>query len=517
MTISPASAPVHPRPSRFDPSAAAALLLLAAGVLLAVIATSRFGPGLRPDSANYLSAAETLAQGHGLRDVSGEPFVYWPPLFPALVAAAERLGVPGVTAGRWLSIASFAGTLLVAGGWLRAEIRSRSLRLLGMAALAFAPALQAPARFVLSEALFVLLVLLFAIHLQRFVDTCRRRDAVLWPLFLGLACLQRYAGAALLLVTALALLRRPARPVRDWAAAGGLVGAALLPLLLWLVRNHRVTGTLTGWRESSTVPLTRNLLLFMSGATGWFLPPASSGGGIGPTLAAAGLACGAAALLIAVLSSRARRAVVWERGRVLLLFLAVYSVWILASASAVAFDPISSRLLCPLLVPLCLCVLLALDGVSAAAGPRAWQRVLPALFVVPLLLFPAWRTLRETAGCLRDGPGGYARPEWARSPLLRYLHGDPPRDHPVYTNDPAALFLFLGVRGSLVPERSAPSILDCDAYERMQRDVRAAGGAYLVWFRGGYGGLYGRDEVTSEFGVEERAELPDGAVLLLHP
>ena len=102
------------------------------GALLVLIATSRYGTGLTPDSGCYISAARSLAAGRGLLPHSGNPFVEWPPLFPALLALTARLGIEPITAARYLNAMIFGAILFVSGLWLRRNLRSRLVAGLGV-------------------------------------------------------------------------------------------------------------------------------------------------------------------------------------------------------------------------------------------------------------------------------------------------------------------------------------------------------------------------------------------------
>src|SRR5438105_13261793 len=110
------------RAGRGTPILKGALLqlpLAAAGFLLVLLATSRYGAGLSPDSAAYVSTARHLAAGKGYTLYSGEPYVDWGPLFPTVLAACGRLGLDPIPAARWVNAAVFGLILGVAGGWLR--------------------------------------------------------------------------------------------------------------------------------------------------------------------------------------------------------------------------------------------------------------------------------------------------------------------------------------------------------------------------------------------------------------
>jgi len=66
-----------------------ALSLAAGGLVL--LATSLYGAGVSADAAKNLSTAESLLAGRGFFDHSGGPLVYWPPLYPLVLAGISWL------------------------------------------------------------------------------------------------------------------------------------------------------------------------------------------------------------------------------------------------------------------------------------------------------------------------------------------------------------------------------------------------------------------------------------------
>jgi hypothetical protein len=65
--------------------------LSAIGIILCWAATFRYGAGVAADSTKYLSVAESLLAGEGLRDHLGLPLLAWPPLYPILLAGLSLL------------------------------------------------------------------------------------------------------------------------------------------------------------------------------------------------------------------------------------------------------------------------------------------------------------------------------------------------------------------------------------------------------------------------------------------
>ena len=67
------------------------LMLSLAGAGLVLLATSLYGAGVSADAAKNLSTAASLLAGHGFFDHTGQALVYWPPLYPLLLAGISWL------------------------------------------------------------------------------------------------------------------------------------------------------------------------------------------------------------------------------------------------------------------------------------------------------------------------------------------------------------------------------------------------------------------------------------------
>ena len=87
---------------------AAASGAAALGIVLSLWATSRYGPGLSPDSAEYVATARHLAAGKGNRQSDGEICTHWPPLYGGLLAGFALVGVDPLESARWVNAAAFA-------------------------------------------------------------------------------------------------------------------------------------------------------------------------------------------------------------------------------------------------------------------------------------------------------------------------------------------------------------------------------------------------------------------------
>ena len=455
--------PPIPRPDARRGRALWLALLAGAAILGAALVwvSTPGGVATSPDSWNYIAAARNLLAGEGFTRHTGAPFVLWPPLFPALIAALIGLAdLAGynlhlLDALRIANALTVAATVIAAGLLMRRFLRAVWVAALATLAVALGYPLVYVAAFAWSEPLFILLGLLALIALDRHLAAPRDRTLLAAAILAGLAALQRYTGAMLIITGALALvalaLRVPAR--RRLRDAVIFTGVAALPLALWLAHNQARAGTLTGERAPSARALPANIRAVYDLTVTWLTPERF---GIG--YQAAGLIVGGAlALGLALLVARERRGA-WRwlaglRALPLLLFAALYAAFVIVSAARVQYDPLDERLLAPLYVPVIGLAFIALD--RAAGWLRARGGRLPAYALVALaalwLLYPLDR-LRDNIPMLRDisEASQITYETWRESPLLRAVRADPPGGR-ILTNAPLHLLVQSGLANEPVP------------------------------------------------------------------
>ncbi|WP_457651921.1 hypothetical protein [Rhodocaloribacter sp.] len=413
-------------------------LLAGAAVLLA---TMRYGPGVSPDSAMYVAAARSLLDGAGFLGYDGRPVAFWPPLYPAVLAAFGALGPDVVAVARWLGALVLGLIVFFSGKLFRETLRSPGLAWGATAAVAAAtPLLQVSVK-VWSEPLFLLFAVLFLRALPAYLEAPSRARLAGLTAVTAAAMLDRYAGAALLLTGAAFLLAHGAWPLRRRLGRTLVFGAASgLPLALWLLRNVRVTGTPTGPRGGmGPQPLADVLAGSARTVAGWLVPPAM------PAWAQAAALVGLALLIAAAFLSRSGEhpARMRLRLRVAAGFTLVYAAFVTAAGGAGLSDAPNGRLLAPLLVPL---VLMAAHGLEAAlaamrrAGRRRMARTL-AVCAGLWLAYPLASTAAYVYVRAKLGGGGYHTEAWQASGMVRWLKTHSP-EGVVYANLPAAAYLF---------------------------------------------------------------------------
>ncbi len=487
--------------------AAVATGLLAAGTV--AIATASPGPGLDPDSQQYLGAAISFARIGAYRVPTSswtvadttEPLTHFPPGLPTLLAAPIALGAPPLSAARLvIALAAFAtwtGLVLLTTGV--ASVRTSVL--IAVAAL-FTPAILNVHLSVLSEPVFF--AVLVAVLGGLWAGT---RSPTLWPaLWVGLATaaggMLRYAGASLVLAAVWWLFVAGPQQMRTRERLARVALAGLpsgVVLAAWLLRSIRLEGV-QGVRAFGTYG--------GLGATGregletlvsWAVP-----------LGTGGWRYAIAALLFigAIMLGRS----VWPRFCSTGGFLALLNTVALAYAgfifaSRIVADPnipFDERILSPLL----LLAEIALGLAIAAWWPERSRAARFAVGSVVLLWFAvsAGVSISRIVVAREDG-NDFAGSDWRDSPTIAWVRDSAGGAHrTLYTNWPAALY-FQAQRAS----HDVPETLDGLTLHRFRDRLAHTRGA-MVGFSVVSPDVAPPDSIAALMGLRLVARFDDGAV-----
>jgi hypothetical protein len=250
-------------------------ILACLGLLLTLNLTAIHGAGVSTDAVNYLAAADHLAAGEGFINFEGEPYVLWPPLYPALLAAPSALfGLDPIPFATGLNAIAFSAIIFVAGILASRVLDSHwSLSTLAAAACLLSVGTFAVSVNIGSDPLFIVLLLSWLLLFEKYGRAYNRSSFAGMIALCGLACLQRYIGATLIVTGAAGILYvRRSELRRGLAEASTFAGLSALPLILWILRNYGVSGTFLGLRDPSTWRPDQNLQDIAFKASRWFVP-----------------------------------------------------------------------------------------------------------------------------------------------------------------------------------------------------------------------------------------------------
>ncbi len=507
------------------------LLLIAAafaGFVLVLICTSKYGPGVTHDSVAYIYAADSLSHGNGYEYFGYvSPFIQWPPLFPTLLSGTDLLGINAMDASRYINALAFAAIVFLCGKWFTERLRNPVIALLGTLAVLFAPPLLSMSINVWTETLFVLFFAAFFISFDKYIRTDRKRWLVWASVFTALACLERYMGVTIIAIACLVLLLQKKsfkiRVINIFTF--GLISA--VPTLIWVIRNYIESSTLVGVRPPALVTLAHNIKLTAKTLASWVLPYNN----LENLLPSAGqkfmLALSILAFLVIVaLIARAVYLVIKKSGKdgllkstsnkriilVLAGYIIIYTVYMIISATKVAFDPIGDRYMIPVYIPLIILAVLLVDNAKSIFKSIDSRKILSGALVLVTavwLLYPALRTAEVVKTTTEYGTGGYASTEWTSNNLIKYIRGSAP-DGTVFTNDAAAVNTAAGIDAKYTPRKNGPEIYGVEKFKKLVESSKAS---YLVWFSTvENNSIYTPEDVGKLYNVEKIISMPEGAV-----
>ena len=478
------------------------ILLVVIGILLVLRATPE-GLSLSDDSIAYVAGARSMVAGQGYREAwlaSNQPVTHFPPAFSSVLAFLGLFGIDPLRGARMVNALLFglnAGLLGILA-WRMTPSLSAGLVIAALFVL-HSEILQVHA-VAMSEPLFIFLCLL---SLWMFDLYFERHNHWLWlalcGTFVGMAYLTRYAGIALVatFIVALVILRDG---WRTRLTSIGIFLAAVLPWIVgWSIRNSLVAENATNralaWHPITAENIRMGVRVFadlLIPVEAWRRVLIRQPGVIETMII---LVLGAVLIWVSLkawkyfsepqqesmedrIDAGSREIIPFTTG--LLLFSYLASI----VAAMTMFDAATKfklRILSPAFV--CLLILLVYLGIWF----RNKRRVTVILVTFILLCFAFYKQF-ITVNQWSKGGLGYASFQWYDSKAMAFLR-ELPEDVKIYTNEPGAVYLYVGRGTYVLPDRFDSATAQVRAgFEEgvatMQQEINA-GQAVLALFDGG--------------------------------
>lgn len=454
-------------------------LLLLGGCAMIYFATADLGAGVGEDSAKYLSAAQSLAEGRGLLHYNGNLMTQWPPVYPALLAGLYLVtNVDVFVIGWWLNIVLFGLSIFLSGVLFARVFGENSFyTYAGPLFIWSSVALITPAVNVSSDVLFLVVVLLFLLQAARYVHSPSTRGLLGMGALVILLTYIRYAGFGLIIAGTLLVLTERKLSFRHLVKTAVFGLATSLPIAGWTYfHNYRGAERFVGYQPLLATPW-QNFALIPEKVASWFLPSGLLAY-IPPFLVIIGFGL----VLLALSTSKSRQAfahALWKPVvRPHALFLVGYvCVLVFASSYYELRYPALDRIHAILLPSLMIVTLLAVKHLPArlymrVPAPRLWLAVICLL----LLCFTGYRAQKYVRLTAERGDVHYNfanSRSLHESALARYLTETPGLiEGSLFSNNEAALWFY--VRHEI---RGVPRVGDLTTWPQGES-------GYLVWFLG---------------------------------
>ena len=454
------------------------LIASAAGFFLIYLYTRYSGIGISPASIMYTSAARSFSTSGALTTFNNLPIVDFPifyPLFLGVITFITR--IDPIVAGPVLNGLLFA-IVIYLSGWLMQRFTSPSYlyKWLLLIAIVLSPSLLQIYTYLWSETLFIFFCLVFIIAYRRYIIK-RTTTSLLIVAFIAAICtVTRYAGVTIIGTGGLLLLLDRNLVLKKKVTHIILYSVTACSLLvLNLFRNALLAKSITGPREPSITPFSKNVYYFGTVICDWLnitedyyylaMPLA--------VIILVGI-CGLFAY-----NNLTRKTDSFEH--IALTFTIIYALFMIVSATFSRYQRLDSRLLAPLFIPLLWsCTAWVTKAIKKLRFYKVKNAVAWSAFALVILIF-SYNQLYADMDRYNDqseyGNPGYTDDTWNKSPFVNFLKHN---THiykpgiPIYSDAYEAVYFASEVQAKLLPHRF---------FTKNIAKFYAVKHYYLVWFK----------------------------------
>ena len=447
------------------------------GASLVFIFTNYHGIGISPDSVSYAGVARNIRLGKGILEFNENPLIIFPAGYPVFLGVLSWFFSSDVLVIAPFINAFLVGLILFINGCIIQRF-SRIVYWYKWGILSILPisyCLIDVFTMLWSETLFLLWLSFFILSIRRYLKHPTIKALLFPALFTALACDTRIAGLSIM-GTGLLLIFLHKRVKWSLKLLHLVIYATsgITLLLLNLVRNDRINGTMTGVRQKSVTPFWLNLQYFGETVLQWFR--ISSANHILCISLATILLIGVSIILLYRYYKLDKIA---SFETINIAFCIVYILFILLTSTISRYEKINNRLLSPAFIPLLISISFFLPSLIKSIKIKFLKVlvIISMMFIFLALQFHQVMATIEFQQQTKDaGIPGYTELDWQESDIVQFLKTKPNYFKPdveIYSNACDAVYFYSGLPALRIPE----PVHKVDLKEYYETD-----GNYIVWF-----------------------------------
>lgn len=483
------------------------LIAAAAGFTIIFLYTRHGGIGLCPDGVVYTTTAKNILSSCTLIDFMHYPLIEFPAFYPLFLSMIMLVtGLQPLVFGAVLNATLFA-VVIYLSGYITEQFshNSRWYKAAILSCIVLSPGLLEVYSMLWSETIFILLILLFIITIHRYFQTYSKKALIAAAIITSVACVTRYAGITIIGTGLILLLLDTKLPfhrkLKD-IVLFGLISPLLL--IINLVRNYMVGGTMTGIREKSLTSLSENMHDVGSVFYDWL--PFFNGHYNGAAWLTLFIVC---VLVFICLEQflRNRRMVTYEN--IASGFALLYLSFMIIIASISRFETLDSRFLSPAFIPLVWSCSNWIVSLSQKVNPikKKWIIMLGTIIFLCFQYGQLTADYETWDGVKDAGIPGYTEDQWRYSRTVLYIQKDSlpfKKGYTIYSNAYDAVYFFTGRPGKFLPNKENRSKV-----QEFLNDPHC----YMVWFNDGENpDLVGMHFITKVKKMTLIKQFDDGAI-----
>jgi hypothetical protein len=360
-----------------------------------------------------------------------------------------------------------------------------------------------------TETLFILLFLLFMMAMRRYLLSSSGKALITAALIASMASVTRYAGLTIIAAGGLLLLLNTKLPLKKRIKDLALF-SVISPLLLIinLIRNYTVGGSLMGLREKSITSLVQNTHDAGSVFCGWL--PILNGHYKAAVFVTILIIAGLAWIFLKQFLADKK---IKDYVGMAAVFSVIYILFMIVTASISRYETLNSRFMSPVFIPLLWCGSNWVISLTSQSKPsvKKW-RVILGLILFLGFQYNQLNADNETWDGVKDaGIPGYTEDQWTKSETVLFIQKDSlpfQKNFTIYSNAYDAVYFFTGRPGKFLPHKESPE---------ETRQFLSDHHCYVVWFDDGENfDLVHKDFITRVKRMKLVQEFNDGAIYELN-
>lgn len=449
--------------------------------------TTNQGLGVLPDSMIYLSVARNVLHGYGFTHPPGTPLTHYPPLYPAALALAGIPWADPVEGARWLHLIVYLANLSLVGLLIyRGTNGSVIAGACGLFFMLLSRIVGYRHALLLSEPLFIFFTLGALILLNEYFQYRRMLILAAACITIGLACLTRYVGYALIPAgIILILVFNCPRYFKLMVVYAFILSICTIGVLAYFISSN-ISDIIIGNRHiifhMITMAQAEQLINI---TTQWFFVPSTLPLSL-KTILLISISVLAVLLFMKTMKNYGLQSPLVRIPLMCAIFLFSYFCLLVVTILFVeAMLPFDNRILFPFLVVLVICLVSLCKNALTFANIPKWFALSAFALATMFLLVQGREMIEVSAQCGEIGIG-YAGRAWKVSKTVGVLK-QVPKDTLIYSNAPDAIDFLLDRQAMMIPRKQNSTTRQVNAdfqnqMEEMVQRLRTTQGV-LAYFR----------------------------------
>ena len=454
-----------------------AIVAAAIGFFCIYLYTKHSGIGISPDSIAYMSTARNIHAHLQIKDYNESPLVDFPLFYPIFLSAWMFITTLDVMSFAPILNGFLFAVIIYLTGWIIEGFvtPAKWYKYIILSFIIISPCLLEVYSMLWSETLFILLTMLFFISFRYYLQSHSIKRLLLVSCIVSLACVTRYTGITLIGTGGLILLLdnhlNPKKKTIHILLFGSL---SIVLLIINLVRNSILSGTLTGEREKSITSFINNVYYFGHVLCDWLPLPENN------------FAIAVSVVFIFVLFFSnlflwrfLKKANFYSYENIITVFFCAYTFFMLLSATISRYETFSGRLLSPDFIPMLLgssCMVPMLVK-KLSQKKRVWVTVIIILIAFGFQYNQLMIDYENYDGIKDAGMPGYTEDSWnTNSEIVTFLKNNKTFFKPGYqicSNASEAVYFYTGLYCDRLPHKIIATQL---------KNYNKPLNTYLVWF-----------------------------------